>query len=80
MYHLLFPLAVHNLLGENRRMSKLGKLGHEQNIEFSVFAGQLFSALDHEVLEEGFINSKADAENEREGAVSSMRRGVICMQ
>ena len=56
-------------------ISEARKLGHEQNIEFSVFAGQLFSALDHEVLEEGFINSKADAENEREGAVSSMRRG-----
>ena len=42
---------------------------------FQFLRGNFFSALDHEVLEEGFINSKADAENEREGAVSSMRRG-----
>lgn len=62
-------------------MSKLGKLGHEQNIEFSVFAEAaattFFSTLDHEVLEEGFINSKADAES-RSSVIHE--KGVICMQ
>ena len=36
-----------------------------------------FSTLDHEVLEEGFINSKADAESRRSVI---HEKGVICMQ